>query len=273
MLEFLNGPPQKLDATRPALANETYLLFAADPSFVQDNLLPLFSDEHSAGQVWGSFLFNPRVDDRMLAAGLLDGIIAEWNRLDNLGNRALQHRFFDLAASIVNFAGISTLESRRLLDQSVLASDGRHAAQFASAIGRRLSFPGAKGSGVWDLWLRDHVISRRDNLPRFAGPEELENWADAVPFLGERIPDAVDVMSLSEIGLGAKYDPPTFPAGALVAHGLELVGHLADRIRHSFSGGWAQSQSVRDLIDRARADLGDSVQPLEDAAREKGFIR
>lgn len=273
MLEMLNGPAQTLDATRPALAVVTYFLFAADPTFVEENLFPLFRDEASAAQVWGSFLYNARVDDKMLAAGFLEALAAEWGRLDSLGDRSLQHQFYSLAASVVTFAGITEQGRGRLLDASVLAADGQTASLFASAVVRLLGSPDTQGAEVWDLWLRDHIAARLSNLPRSAEPEELARWADTVPFLEDRIPDAIEILQGKGIGLGDKYHAPTFPERALSAHGPLLVEHLAERIRNSTPTGWAQPHEVREVISAVRAILGDAVQPIVDAARECGFIQ
>jgi hypothetical protein len=271
LLELLGGPPPTLDAIRPALASTAYFLFAADAGFTETNILPLFSDESTAGQMWGSFLYNPRTNDKMLSAGLLDAMVTEWAWLENLGDRGLQHQFLHLSASVVMFAGVNADDRELLLDRAVLAADGVYASRFASAIREVLDSENVDGAEVWDSWLRDHLTARLNGLPRTAEPEELARWADSVPFLGERIPMAITLVHDRGVGLGEQYHAPTFPNGILARHGQALIAHLAERVRNSAPTGWLQPFAVGELIESVRAVLGDAVQPLVDAARESGF--
>ena len=273
LLELLNGPAETLDATRPALVSEAFFLFAADPGFTESHILPLFRDESAAAQTWGAYLYHPRFNDRMLSAGLLEGIVAEWSRIDDLGVRGMQHQFFGLVASVLSFAGLAPADRLLILDQSVLASGGRHAPQFASSVVDLLETDGVEGSEIWDLWLHEHLVARLSGLPRSAQPEELARWADAVPFVGARVSDAISLLSDNGIALGEKYRAPDFPKGLLQSQGKELVAHLADRVRISTSSGWLVAHQVRELVDSIRAVLGDSgVETLVDAARDSGFL-
>jgi len=271
LTDLLHGPAPTLDAVRPALASWTYFLFNADPTFARVHLLPLFNDEASAAQMWGSYLYNARVDDRMLAAGLLDAMVVEWAHLDSIGDGALRQQFFRLVASVVSFAGVTGRDRQRLLDVSVLAQGGEHAVWFARSVLQFLQSEDVDGAAIWDLWLRGHISARLAGLPRNAAPRELERWADTVPFLGDRIPDAIELFHDQGVGLGEEYRPPTFPDGALIAYGPALVAHLAERVRSSTPTGSTLPHALGELIGRVRAILGDSVQPILDAARDRGF--
>lgn len=271
LLALLAGPQPALDAIRPALAHTAYFLFAADSEFTATNILPLFSNKATAGQMWGSFLYNGRTNDKMLSAGFLDAIVAEWAWLDNLSDRGLQREFLHLAASVVTFAGISPDDRQRLLDASVLVAEGATAAKFASVTADLLDSDGVDGAEAWDAWLSAHIRARLGGLPRNAEPEELARWADTVPFLGERIPDAIELLRGHGIGLGEQYHDPTFPEGVLVEHGEVLASHFAERVSNSAPTGWLQPHSVRELIESIRTVLGDGVQPIVDAARARGY--
>lgn len=271
ILELLNSANAAQDATRPALARSAFFLFAADPEFVEEHILPLFAGEASARQMWGTYLYHPRTNDRMLAAGLLDGLVLEWDRLEAIEDHGLSNQFYEFAASVVSFSGLIQPDRQRVLDGSVLASNGKHAADFASAVVRLLDSPEVHGAEVWDLWLRDHLTARLSGLPRTAHPEELARWADAVPFLGKRIPDAIDVFRNRKIGFGKEYRSPDFPKDSLSKFGPELVGHFAERVRNSIPSAGHLSYEVAELIEAARAVLGDAVQPILDEARERGF--
>ena len=272
ILELINGPEATRDAARPSLASSAFFLFAADPQFIEENLLPLFSADASARQMWGAFLYNPRANDGMLAAGLLDGLLFEWARLDEIGDHGLPSQFFDFAASVAILASLTVADRQRVLDQSVLAANGMHAPDFASAVVHLLDSSEVESAGVWDRWLRDHLTARLTGLPRTAQPEELARWADAVPFLGDRIPAAIEILRDSSIGFGEQYNVPDFPQGVLTNYGPAFVEHFTERVRNSLPGGWQVPHAVAELISGIREVIGDAaVQPIVDAAREQGF--
>jgi len=272
LVQLLEGPPDALDATRPALASGLFFMFAADPEFAVERILPLFRDDATATLAWNPYLHHPRYNDKLLAAGLLDSVIAEWDRLDELGQDGLQSQFFGVVASIVSFAGIASEVRQALLDRSVLAGDGSHAAEFAETVVHLLRSDGIDGAEVWSRWLRDHLTARFSGVPRTPEAEELARWADALPHLGEAIPEALRMLSGRGIGLGDRFFDPDFADGVLTAHGAALVQHYAERIRNSSPSGYLVPHQVRELIEAIRAAIGDAaVQPLVAAATERGF--
>ena len=167
-----------LDATQPALASQLFI-FAADPDFTAERILPLFIDDVTAARAWHPYLYHPRYNDRLLSAGLLQGAIAEWGRLEELGHD-LQRQFFGVVASIVSFAGISRGARQDLLDQSLLAQDGAYAAQFAESSVALLRADGVDGAEVWNHWLRDHLVGRQV-YPETPSLRNSPRWADCVP--------------------------------------------------------------------------------------------
>jgi hypothetical protein len=272
LVQLLEGPPDALDATRPALASELFFMFAADPDFAAERIVPLFRDDATAALVWIPYLYHPRYNDKLLAAGLLDSVIAEWDRLDELGQHGLQSQFLGIVASIVSFAGITPKARQALLDRSVLAGDGSHAAEFAETVAHLLRSDGIDGVEVWKRWLRDHLTARLDGVPRTAEAEELARWADALPHLGGAIPEALSMLSGRGIGLGDRFFDPDFSEGVLASHGAALVQHYAERVRNSSPSGYLVPHQVRELIEAIRAAIGDAaVQPLVVAATERGF--
>lgn len=272
MAELLSGPHQALDATRPAMARQLYFLFAADEAFTTKHILPLFRDDTTANLVWNPYLHGPRYNDKMLKAGLLDSTIAEWDRLETLGDAHLQSQFFGLVTSIVSFAGITPESRQDLLDQSVLVADGAHEARFVQEVARFLRADGIDGAKVWKEWVRDHLKARLNDLPRILNTGELTCWAEIVPYVGDAIPEAIDLLDNRNIGLGSQPVVREFSKTVLAAHGPVLVSFFAERIRNSTPSNYAAVYQVRNLIDKMRAALGDEgVQPLLGAATEKGF--
>jgi hypothetical protein len=272
LTQLLGGPPHALDATRPAVASHLFFLFAADATFTAEHVLPLFCEDATAASAWNPYLHHPRYNDKLLAAGLLDSTIAEWARLDALESH-LQSQFFALVASIVSFAGISPESRQALLDQSVLADDGAHAAEFAHAVVRFLGADGIDGAEVWKRWLSDHLTERLNGLPRTPDVEELTCWADTVAYLGDAIPEAIELLGNHSIGLGDRFFLPDFPEEALSAHGPVLVSHFAERVRNSSPSNYSIVHQVKELIDAFRGALGDAgVQPLVHTASARGFL-
>jgi hypothetical protein len=273
LTQLLCGPAHAFDATGPALASHLFFLFAADPAFATEHLLPLFRADATAPLFWPPYLRHPRYNDKLLAAGFLDSIIAEWARLDSLRVNELQNQFFGLVISIVSFAGIAPESRQTLLDQSVLAADGAHEAEFAQAVVYFLRADGVDGAEVWKRWLRAHLTSRLNGVPRRLNVEELSCWADTVSYLGDGIPEATEMLRNRSIGLGDRFIRPDFPEGALTLYGPVLASHFAERIRNSSPGDYFTVHQVNELIDAMRNTLGDAgVQPLVHAVTTRGFI-
>lgn len=269
---LLAGPDAELDAIRPAVGGQAYFLFAADPTFAQQHILSLFDGTH-ASQAWHAYLYNPRYNDRMLGAGFLQSVITEWAHLDDLGGRGLSNQFYGLVASIVNVASITPEQRQELLDQSVLADNGDHAAEFASTVLTFITGEGGVGANLWDLWARDHLAARLQGLPRTARPAELERWADIAPFVGEHVDEAFAMLSGRGIGLGNGYHAPDWPAELLASNGPLLVSHLAERIRNSRAVSGPTRFAVRKLLKDLTASLGSALcAPLKRAAVDAGFL-
>jgi len=272
LVQLLEGPPDARHATQPALASGLFFMFAADAAFAAEYILPLFKSDATATLAWNPYLYHPRYDDKLLAAGLLEAVIAEWDRLGDLGKHGLDDQFLGLAASIISFAGIAPDERQALLDRSVLAGGGSYAAEFAETAVQLVRSEGVEGAEVWNLWLRDHLTSRLNGVPRRAEPEELARWADALPHLGAAIPDALSLLSGRGIGLGDRFVDQQLREEVLAEHGASLVQHYAERVRNTLPGGGLVAYEVRELIEVLEAAIGAAVvQPLIAAATDMGF--
>lgn len=275
LTQMLAGNRDALDAVQPAICGELYFFFAADPTFTVTNILPLFNDDASSRFAWYSYLHHPRYDDRLLSAGLLTSLTAEWDRLEDLSGHEVRSNFFGLVASIVTYAGIDARARRELLTQSVLASDGAYAADFARRTVRFLAADGVDGSEVWKHWLEQHLADRLNGRPRIAGAEELERWADTIPHLGNAIPAAVKLIKGEKIGIGEYLFAPDPTDEVLAIHGASLVQYYADRIRNTTPAQTYQRvpYQLRKLVDRLRTALGDdAVQTLLNIATERGLM-
>ncbi|WP_372449708.1 SIR2 family protein [Microbacterium flavum] len=273
--EMLNGSHDTRDATLPALSSEVFFLFAADPDFTTQHIIPLFQRPATARLAWHPYLFHARYNDRLLAAGMLQATIGQWERLDEIHDNALLFRFYGLVASIVSFAAITADDRRTLLDQSVLVDDGRRASDFADAVSRFLREDTINGSEIWVEWLGSHLSNRVNGVPRVARSEELQSWADVVPHLGQHIPDAVELLAGHGIGLGRRFTVPRFPDGAVTSYGALLVEHYAERVRNSSpDDDYSMTYRVGQLVESLIGSLGGATtEPLALAARQRGFLQ
>lgn len=273
LIELLSGNRHALDATQPAIAGQLFFYFAADEDFATAHLLPIFRSHETHAFGWYPFLHHPRWNDRLLQAGFLDSLIAELGRLDTLPDETLQHVFLGFVASVVSYAGIRSADRRRLLDRTVLASDGAHAVGFAEAVARFIRSENVDGSEVWRRWLGKHVARRLTGQPRVATGEELARWADVVPLVGEHVPVAAALLSGHNIGLGERYFTGEFPDDVLSTHGVELVAFFAERIRNTSDRDHMISYRVRQLVEAVRGGTGEEIaHPLIEAAKDGGFI-
>ncbi|MEX1907675.1 SIR2 family protein [Janibacter sp. Y6] len=268
---LLSGPSATHDAVHPAFARALYFLFAADPVFAQGRLFPLFRGESST-KCWFAYLHHPRVNDKMLAGGLLELILEEWVYLDRFDEHLdVQGSFLRLVASIACFAGISGDDRRSLLAQSVVAREGAFAPAFASATIDVLRADEVDGGEVWTTWLREHVDNRLRGIPRIAKRDELMRWADVVPYLGASIPEGIEMLSSQGLDLGEGFREYNPPNGAINDYGNDLVLHYMQRLDHSSSLTGLNAYRINKLIASLREILGtEAVQPLVDRAKEKG---
>jgi hypothetical protein len=273
IIELLSGNRYALDATQPAVAGQLFFYFAADEDFATTHVLPIFRDDETHAFGWHPFLYHPRWNDRLLQAGLLESMITELVRLNTLPDETLHHIFLGFVASVVSHAGISSADRRRLLDQTVLASDGSNAAGFAEEVARFVRLDNVDGSEMWRHWLGKHVERRLSGQPRVASPEELARWADVVPAVGEFVPTAAALFSGHNIGLGERFFNREFPEDALASHSAVLVAFLAERVRNTSGQDQMINYGVKELLEAVRGATGEVIaQPLVDAARDGGFI-
>ena len=199
-------------------------------------------------------------------------MLSELTRLHELPDERERDVFLKLIVAVVSFAGIDSSDRRRLLNETVCASDGAYAVEFGDAVNRILRAEGVSGEEVWRRWLRAHVERRLNGLPRIASKEECERWADVVPTVGKYVPDAVATFSGRGIGLGRFVWEPQSSEGVLSDYGGELVDFFAERVRNTVDPGVRVRLRVTSLIKTLQSSLGhEAVEPLVSAAVERGF--
>jgi hypothetical protein len=185
----------------------------------------------------------------------------------------IRQQFFGVVASVASFAGITDEARQALLDQSVLVDGGAHAERFAQATIRFLRADRVDGAAVWERWLRAHIQDRLNGVPRIATADELARWADAIPYIGNAIPDGIALFDSRVPGFGEHSFVSDLPAEVIVTHGPQLVGFFTARARNTIPSGFALPYRMRRLVDTVRSELGSEVVgPLVEAARAKGLL-
>lgn len=272
--KLLEGPAVTLQAIWPAVAGQLYFFDAADPAFTDKHLLPLFADQSSLYQVWESFLYHPRVSLRLLRAGFLEALVENFDRLSSLDRRELEGQFISLAASIVATAPLDNHERQKILDAAVIAENGIHAANFAAQVVEHLLADTSYAQNAWKTWMREHLAQRFDGIPRNAANDELEQWAEVVPGLGDLIPEAVPLFHGRDIGFGKDQFHREIPDDTLKQHSAELIAYYIERVKHSDPGDMFVAHRVSKTVQTIQTQLGDdAAKPLLDAASKKGFFR
>ncbi len=273
LIALLHGNRDALDATQPGIAGELFFYFAADRDFAISHLLPLFMDAERHAFAWAPFLHHPRWNDRILAAGLLDAIVSEFDRLDELPESVMVQVFLRFVVSIITYSGIQVTDRRRLLDQTVKARNGSYAPDFARAVHDLLDSPEVDGVAVWHRWLGGHMERRLNGRPRVAGPDELSRWADLVPLVGQAVPAAVALFAGRSIGFGPGFFDVNLPDEDLVTHSKLLVNFFAERVRSTSDADYMTTHLVQKLVTQVRSSVGDSAaSPLIEAAQHGGFL-
>ena len=274
--DLLHAPDCALDATLPALANSLRFLFDVDPDFTRDELIPFFNNVDRSTLAWSAYLFNPCWTDDLLNSGLLQGMVDQWSRIDDLEG-SIRDKFIMLTLDVLSSADMCSHDRVILLNETVLVKDGAFAVPFADGAMKFLAGNKTNGAKAWRAWLKDHLAKRLDGLPRGASEDELECWADIVPFLGNTVPEAVAMMRGRKIPLDERqFRVPNFPEKIFADFAEQLMLFYAERVSativpiHEFF----PVRSFRKLVESLREYLGDKgVRPLVEAARKAGIWR
>ncbi|WP_316668271.1 SIR2 family protein [uncultured Propionibacterium sp.] len=268
---LLRAPARALDATLPALANHLAFLFDVDPGFVQDELIPFFDTSTLA---WSAYLCNPFWTSGLLNSGLLQSMINFWPRIDDLEG-SIKEKFIALTLDALSSTDTCSDERAGLLDRTVLVKDGAFAVPFARSVMIFLDLDRVDETEVWRTWLKDHVARRLDGLPREAKKDELECWADVVPFVGDAVPEAVTMMQGHEIPLSEQqFWRSSFPGKVFADFSEWLVAFYTERVSATVvpvQGGFP-IRPFGKLVKSLRKHLGDEgVRPLVEAAQKAGI--
>lgn len=270
---MLEGPSAALEAIWPVFGSELYFFDAADHSFADEYILPLFGQVNSRRQVWEPFLFHPQTNMRMLRAGLLEAIITTFEMLGSLDLSGMEGRFISFTAAVAVYGGIDKSDRGRILDATVNSENGAYAGEFAGAVVEQLRDGNEDASKVWKSWLHHYLLRRLDGVPREITKVELLQWAEVVPVLGGNIEQGTALFKGRQIGFADVHFNPEYVKESLLSHGEMLVAYYTDRVQNTEPNDFLLNHRIQRIVRSLRDDLGDVVaRPLINAAKEKGFV-
>lgn len=268
---LIGDPEHVCDAAGPAFAGNLYFMHAADSQFTVDHILPLFEDERFRRASWRAYLHNPRIDNQLLAAGFTDRLITAWGLIHELEVH-LQGQFFSLVISLISYSSISEEQREKLLEQSILAENGKYASSFVQTIGTFLEDAGVDRTEVWKRWLRDYMSRRLRGIPRDAGTDEVSSWGYLIPYLGDGVPEAIEMYEPHEVGFDTRHCRWDFPDAVISEYGSDLVGHYAHRIRHTRRDIYGITHDLDELLAALKRTLDDNqIQPIIEARESIGL--
>jgi hypothetical protein len=177
---MLNGSKPSSRGAFAVITGDVFFLYAADPAFAAADVFPHFdgSIDDRAVQAWTSYLYRPRVDDRMLNDGFWQILIDASALATSTSRNMLEGQYWDLLASIAIQSTAEVIDRSTLIDDLANTSPAGLAqflAVLASALGERNA---QEVRRVWAQWLRQIVETRLQLFPGVLTSDEKSAWGD-----------------------------------------------------------------------------------------------
>lgn len=176
---------------RVILAEDLRFLHAADAPWAESRLLPLFdwsANSEEADALWNAFLSYGQFDDRLLAAGLLQGYLKTCAHTQRLGKQATSRLAFHLASVALQ----SSIDPNSWILDFVAMAPPELRAEWASNVGRLLrDFSADESNMQWDRWIREYWTGRAASVPIPFTPGESAEMAKWVMGLRQQLPQVV----------------------------------------------------------------------------------
>lgn len=273
LLPLLHGSGPALDATRPAVAGEVFFMFAADPDFTVANIFPLFSTAGLERQSWEPYLYHPRWNNRFLESGFLELTVKALPHIDELTGPAVEGQYWNTLTSVIAYSDIGSHRRTEILDDLVLGKDGHHIVRFIDCLAGMLEgWQPDEAAQSWDAWIGRYMQRRFDGQPRRPVTEELEAWADLIPFLGSRIPAGVEIVLGQRIGFRSRFDWNQVPATTIHTHAVPMAQYLTHRLQNSSPLNCMTEETITEAGNALIGHLdADARKLLVEAAAEHGI--
>jgi len=247
------------------IASRFNFLFAADPSWAIDHLLPLFSwaDPARAVRTWGVFTGWSRWNDRMLDVGLMDGFLATVLHLDEFPEESCR----SVLGQLAGIALTSWRDPSGWLPGVIAQLSDDDRVVFANAIAEVLDdLPEDAVEHQWDRWIETYWKNRLGSVPVALSTDEATAMAEWVPALASSFAAGVGLATEHAAGfrehsnilrrMEARVDSAPDACCRLIAHLLKGTdppwwgGHTLEALMPRLKAG-SSSESIEALAEEA----------------------
>jgi hypothetical protein len=265
------------DAGRAALsilANQLYFLFAADPAFTADKLIPLFSASAGARaqQAWNGYLYNPRVTEAMLESGFQEALVDAASFAFLAEDARLSSAYWDLA-SVVFSRSSPTMRRDEVLDRLVAAGPAATTSFFSHLASQAEDLSADEQAEAWSIWVEPVRRQRLGRLPGVETVEESAGWSDFLLRMSHVFPDALHLSMEAPAPLTDHSSLRGLAAGDLGVHGDLLADVLTQRVALISEPNYGLRYFLQDAVQRLKKEgLGGSAErSLLEACLRAGF--
>jgi len=189
--QIVEDPTVRGGVGRSLLCSQTPFLYGLDGIWVQNNIIPLFSEsnEDFFSQAWHGFLAWGNLSNSFLAEKMLPAFISAVKRLDT-SLSDYRDRFIEFYAYLAVFTVEDPIEN---FIPELFKNGSLHVrARFASHLGYMLSqMDDETKKQLWDRWLKSYWEGRLHNIPAPLVSEEIVEMLDWLPALNDLFGDAV----------------------------------------------------------------------------------
>ena len=267
ILDDSSAPSARASAI-PMLAADFAFLFAADPSFAKEHLLPLFDPVSSniAGEAWRTFLHRPRTSPEMLDSGFWEMLLSARDTLESAGDNAIIAQYWKVVASIAAYSTAAAIDREVLIALLARTPGASGLISFLNALADVLQRDDSSGVQViWDSWLGSAMATRLGASPGVVSVPELSAWNDLALDLA-----LLPAIEISRRGLGPLTDNSRFsriPRSMQTEHATLILRIARDRLALTANVGWRTHHELRTLVEAigGAADVGALRMLVEEA--------
>lgn len=193
---MLNGPAgeARTQMVEVICASRMHFLFAADPDWTVEHVLPIFdwSDPARAQRAWSSFTSWGRWNDQMLDAGLMGRYLEAAHHLAEFGEESR-------GSILGHLAGIALTSDRDplgWLPGMIADLCDQDRVTFAEKVGEILDdLPDEVVEHQWDRWMLGYWTDRLSSVPVQLADDESTAMAGWIPFLTESFESGVELVT------------------------------------------------------------------------------
>ncbi|KGJ79329.1 hypothetical protein GY21_05335 [Cryobacterium roopkundense] len=243
------------------IAGEVYFLYAADPEYTKQEVFPGFDSVNAAhaNQAWTSFLYHPRLDDRMLDDGFWELLLNASTLAHGAIDSRVEEQYWQLLAAIATQSSATSVDKPALID-FLAAGEVAGLASFFEALAYALSeLDSAESMRVWNAWLREILRGRTQLVPGSLSSSEKTAWGDLALRCGPAAADALTLTDAIPGPLGSKTNFDDLPEEFIRANADLIAGVVQRRTIVTSDPGWHVVHELGALVGRLKDAGADPV--------------